>query len=146
MCSSNKASPDATRPRIGIACVVQKEGRVLLGQRKGAHGSGSWAFPGGHLEFGESVEGCAARELREETGLESLSCRLGPWVEDLMEGGQKHYITLFVFIDSFVGDVVLTEPHKCTGWDWFRWDNLPQPLFEPIPSLIKKEPHLLLPS
>ncbi len=51
---------------------------ILLGQRKGAHGAGTWATPGGHLEFGESVKACATRELLEETGLKPLSFRLGP--------------------------------------------------------------------
>ncbi|MBX9744884.1 MAG: NUDIX domain-containing protein [Chlamydiales bacterium] len=144
MCSSLTASPNTSekKPRIGVACVVQKDGKVLLGQRKGAHGVGSWATPGGHLEFGESVEACATRELLEETGLKPLSLRLGPWVENLMEDGQKHYITIFVFIDDFVGEPVLLEPDKCEAWKWVAWDNLPQPLFPSISSVIAKEPTL----
>lgn len=129
----------ASHPRVGIACIVQKEGKVLLGQRKGAHGIGTWASPGGHLEFGESVEDCAVRELREETGLRALSLRLGSWVENLMDNGQKHYITIFVFIDSFEGEPEPLEPHKCEGWHWCSWDNLPSPLMAPIPSFLEKE-------
>lgn len=130
------------RPRIGVGCVVQREGKVLLGQRKGAHAVGYWGFPGGHLEFGESVESCATRELFEETGLKPTSMRLGPWVENLMEDGQKHYITLFVFVDSFEGEPELLEPEKCEGWHWYNWESLPDPLFSPIPSLLLKAPML----
>lgn len=130
------------KPRIGVACIVQKDGAILLGQRKGSHGVGSYAPPGGHLEFGETVEACAKRELLEETGLIALSCHLGPWVENLMEDGQKHYVTLFVFIDSFLGEPALLEPTKCAGWEWFAWDNLPEPLFPSISSIIDKEPSL----
>lgn len=135
-------NPSPKHPRVGVACIVQQEGRVLLGQRKGAHAVGCWGFPGGHLEFGESVEECAARELLEETGLKPLGLRLGPWVENIMEAGQKHYITVFVFVDGFVGQPALLEPDKCEGWDWFTWNNLPEPLFSPIPSLLKKESKL----
>lgn len=132
--------PSVKHPRIGVACIVQREGLVLLGQRKGAHAMGFWGFPGGHLEFGESVEDCARRELLEETRLKSLSLRLGPWVENLMEDGQKHYITIFVFIDAFEGEPILCEPDKCESWQWFRSNALPDPLFCPIPSLIQKSP------
>lgn len=126
-------------PRVGVACIVQMDGKVLLGRRKGSHGAGLWACPGGHLEFGETAEACAARELLEETGLTPLSVRLGPWVENMMENGKKHYVTLFVFIDEFTGTLELKEPHKCDGWEWASWDDLPTPLFDVIPSLLAKK-------
>jgi 8-oxo-dGTP diphosphatase len=125
-------------PRIGVACVVQKDGAILLGQRKGAHGVGCFAVPGGHLEFGESIQDCAERELLEETGIKALSSRLGPWVENIMDEGKKHYITVFVFIDHFSGDPLLLEPDKCEGWDWIEWTNLPSPLFAPLASFLEK--------
>jgi 8-oxo-dGTP diphosphatase len=80
---------------------------------------------------------CATRELLEETGLKPLSLRLGPWVEDFPEEGQKHYLTLFVFIDSFEGEPALLEPHKCDGWEWFSWKNLPEPLFPAVATFLK---------
>lgn len=125
------------RPKVGVGLTVVQNGRLLVGKRKGAHGAGEWAFAGGHLEFGESVEECARRELAEETGLKALSIRLGPWTADIIEK-DKHYITLFVFIDDFEGELQLMEPHKCEGWHWFAWEEFPTPLFAPVSSLIEK--------
>ncbi len=125
------------RPRVGVGVCVEQEGRVLLGKRKGAHGSGEWAFPGGHLEFGESVEECAIRELAEETGLEALELQLGPWTNDIFDD-TRHYITLFAFVGQFEGELQVLEPHKCEGWQWFEWDALPSPLFPSVRSFLQK--------
>lgn len=132
------SSSSTKHPRVGVGCVVQRDGKILLGKRKGSHAMGFWGFPGGHLEFGESVEECAKRELNEETGLSSVSLKQGPWVENVMIDEDKHYITIFVFIDQFEGEPNLCEPDKCEGWEWFPIDSLPDPLFSPIPSLFKK--------
>ncbi len=124
-------------PKVGVGVVVVFEGQVLLGKRKGAHGAGCWSFGGGHLEFGETVEECAKRELEEETGLKATSVILGPWTNDLIEGS-KHYVTLFVFVEHFTGELTLKEPDKCEGWHWFAWNKLPTPLFPPVANLIQK--------
>lgn len=64
------------RPRVGISVLVVRPwgprsyGKLLLGKRKGSHGAGEYATPGGHLEHLESFQTCAAREVLEETGLE----------------------------------------------------------------------------
>ena len=53
------------------AAVVEKEGKFLLAQRgPGDRLAGKWEFPGGKIEPGETPEGCLAREIREELGIE----------------------------------------------------------------------------
>lgn len=122
-------------PRVGVGVLVVRDGRVLLGERRGAHGAGSWALPGGHLEHGETVEDCARRELAEETGLTGGVVTRGPWVSDVFEAEGLHYVTVFIVVRDPVGEVQLREPTKCARWEWFPWDALPAPLFAPLASL-----------
>jgi mutator protein MutT len=124
------------RPYIGVAVIAMRNGCVLLGKRKNAHGAGTWQFPGGHLEYGESIEACARRELFEETGLSIDSFRLGPYTNDIFEEEKKHYITLFVIADQTSGDARVKEPHKCECWEWFKWSDMPTPHFLPIINLL----------
>lgn len=125
----------AARTRVGVGVIVCRAGRVLLGRRLGSHGSGSWALPGGHLDFGESAETCATRELLEETGLTASGLRRAPFTVDNFLVDGAHYVTLFVEAVDVVGDPETREPEKCAGWEWFRWDDLPEPLFQPLRSL-----------
>ncbi|MCX5535430.1 NUDIX domain-containing protein [Streptomyces sp. NBC_00006] len=63
--------PSAPEPNSMVvaasAVVTDTEGRVLLQRRAD---SGLWALPGGGMELGESLPGCAVREVKEETGLD----------------------------------------------------------------------------
>ena len=55
-------------PKLGVSASAWRDGKVLLVER-GKEPRGLWAFPGGHVEPGESLAAAAARELMEETGL-----------------------------------------------------------------------------
>jgi len=58
-------------PTVGVAVVILKEGKVLLGKRApGVSYEGMWCIPCGHVEWDEDVREAAAREFKEETGLE----------------------------------------------------------------------------
>ncbi len=127
-----------TEPRVGVGVLVMKEGAVLLGERINAHGAGTWCPPGGHLEFGETPEECAARELEEETGLVAKEVVAGPWTNDFFEIEGKHYITLYMIVPEFKGTPVVKEPDKCLQWKWFECDRLPSQLFLSLSNLLKE--------
>lgn len=126
---------ESKRPKVGVGVLIVKDSKVLLGKRKGAHGAGGWCFPGGHLEYGESVEECARRELLEEAGIEAGDMIVGPYTNDIFEEEEKHYITLYIIGKYKDGEPKVCEPDKCEGWDWFDWDNLPDNLFAPVARL-----------
>lgn len=123
--------------RIGVGVLVIRNNKILLAQRFNSHGHGTWSPPGGHLEFGESIEQCALRELAEETGLIAHEATHVGWVNDIFEQEQKHYVTFFVQIENFTGEPMCMEPHKSGEWQWFHLDDLPEPLFLPTKSFFE---------
>ena len=111
----------APQVRVGVGVFVfNAAGAFIMGKRKGSHGAGrlfkakihpflllytsltyrlgTWALPGGHLDFGESFETCAMREVLEETGLavKRDSVRFLTATNDVMQSEHKHYVTVFM--------------------------------------------------
>jgi 8-oxo-dGTP diphosphatase len=124
------------RPSVGVAVIVIKNGAVLLGKRKVSHGSGSWAFPGGHLEMNESIEACARREVFEETGILIHNIRYATFTNDIFQEEKKHYVTLFVVAEYHGGELQVKEPDKCEKWEWFIWEQFPESLFLSLKNLL----------
>ncbi|OOG01017.1 hypothetical protein ASPCADRAFT_202873 [Aspergillus carbonarius ITEM 5010] len=113
--------------RVGIAAFVfNPDGQILLGKRQGSHGAGTWALPGGHLEFNESFETCAAREIKEETDLDVKEFRTLALTNDVMEHENKHYVTVFLGCVVCDEEAVpkIMEPDKCSVWEWISWENV----------------------
>jgi 8-oxo-dGTP diphosphatase len=129
--------PQSSRPVVGVSTIILNGDRVLLGWRLSGHGAGSWQFPGGHLEYGEAIEECARREVREESGLSLGALRLGPYTNDLFVSDGLHYVTLFVIAEYAGGVPQPLEPRKCARWEWFAWRKLPEPLFLPLANLLR---------
>ncbi|KAI3844937.1 hypothetical protein MKX03_019312 [Papaver bracteatum] len=131
-------------PKVGVGVFVIKGNKTLLGKRRSSIGDSTFALPGGHLEFGESFEECALREVKEETGLDINNIEFVTVTNSVFldEPKPSHYITIFMrgkLVDSQQEPQNL-EPNKCDGWDWYKWDdeNIPKPLFKPLQILVDR--------
>mmetsp|Transcript_14833 Transcript_14833/g.40973 ORF Transcript_14833/g.40973 Transcript_14833/m.40973 type:complete len:177 (+) Transcript_14833:51-581(+) len=159
--------PTATRRvrttvRVGVGVLVavpNRPGHVYAGVRKGSHGSGTLALPGGHLEMYESWEDCAKREVLEEMNLELTDLTFGHVTNDPMRDEEKHYVTIFLMArprDESVEPKTM-EPDKCEGWKAYSWEQLkaflsmgvgveegtPR-LFGPLKRLVAEDPEAVL--
>ncbi len=119
--------------KVGIGVLVFKDKQILLAKRKGSHGAGEYAFPGGHLEFGESFVECAKRECREEAGIEIKNIRFVR-LANLKKYAGKHYVDIGLAADWKSGKPKVLEPHKLERWKWYDPERLPTPLFGTIES------------
>ncbi len=123
------------RPRVGVGIMVFKGGSVLLGKRLGSHGAGEWCFPGGHLEFGESLKKGALRELKEECGVKIKNIKFLSVSNTIGYG--KHYLTIGFVSEFKSGEPKLLEPEKYQKWQWFALNDLPKPIFKDTKTMIK---------
>ena len=124
------------RPAVGVGVIVKRGDQVLLLRRRNTHGSGTWSVPGGHLDFGESPEQCASREVREETGVEIEEVEFRAVTNDFFEAEGKHYLTLWFEAKHLSGDASVSAPDEMSEVGWFSWGSLPAPLFLPLRNLL----------
>ncbi len=109
--------------------MILRDNQVLLGLRKGSHGEGEYAFPGGHLEYKESFKNCALREIAEECGVKVKNLRF-QCLSNVDKYQPHHYVLIGFAADWESGEPQVLEPDRCEGWQWFDLNNLPGNLFE----------------
>jgi len=128
---------------IGFGVMILKDNKVLLGKRHGdpdkadseLHGENTWTMPGGKLEYGESFEEGAIREVNEETGMILKSSQIICVNNDKNE--HAHFVTLGLFSDNFEGEPKVMEPDEITEWQWFDLDDLPSSMFFPSAKILE---------
>jgi len=116
-------------PRVGLGVVIVKNGKILLGTRRGSHCPGQRSVPGGHLEFGECITWGSLREVEEETGLVVElrpfdDTRMDWYVANNVLEGDRHYVGIFLVADWRRGEPILKEPSKNEGWEWIDFDEV----------------------
>ncbi len=135
---------ETRKPGVGVGVMlINKKGDVLLGRRhhdpakadSALHGEGTWTFPGGKLDFGESVFSGAARELMEETGMAAKGLELFSVGNEIRH--DVHFITLGFLSRDFTGEPKVREPDEITEWRWFPLNQLPEPMFPPARKMVE---------
>lgn len=125
--------------------MILKGNKVLLGKRHSdsqkadslLHGEGTWTLPGGKLDFGESFEDGAYREVLEETGIkiDKEKLKLISLTNDIVE--DAHFVTIGFLCQDFEGEPQVREPDEITEWRWFPLNELPTPIFFPSEKALK---------
>lgn len=106
-------------PSVVAGVILERDGAALLLRRAKPPRAGTWVFPGGFVELGETVEAAALRETAEEVGVRA---RLGPLLGVYSRPGPG------VVIVVYRGVIEVGEPraaHEATVVAWFRPDDMP---------------------
>ena len=87
------------RPFVGVGAVIVEHGRALLVRRGTEPLKGEWSIPGGVVELGETLRQAAAREAKEETGLEVEPGEVLEVVDRIMRDPQQKIQYHYVLVD-----------------------------------------------
>jgi 8-oxo-dGTP diphosphatase len=130
------------KSRVVVAAIIEKEGKILLGQKPKDIGPypNTWHLPGGgvHLDD-ESLEEAIKREIREECGIQVDSMTKISFDEDIepdKHGEPTRYLFLTYKVRYVSGDVKASD--DIIKLRWFSYDMLTTiPLTRPSQKLFK---------
>lgn len=126
---------------IGVM-ILNKDNQVLLGLRNSdpekasseLQGEGTWTFPGGKIDFGDSILGATVREVAEETGLRVEKVELMCINNNI--GRKAQFLTFGMKVVRYSGRFRTMEPEEIVRWRWFSIRDLPGNLYEPTRKMI----------
>jgi 8-oxo-dGTP diphosphatase len=109
-------------PTVDIVILLTGDRVVLVERRNEPHG---WALPGGFVDEGETLEAAAAREAREETGLDVDLVEQFHAYSDPRRDPRRHTIST-VFIGRAAGEPQGAD--DALRAEAFPWTALPAPV------------------
>jgi 8-oxo-dGTP diphosphatase len=107
---------------VGVgAIIVDQQGRLFFAQRgpMAKNERGLWEFPGGSVEFGETLTNALRREMQEEYGIIIEIGELLDVVDHILPEEKQHWISPTFICKITSGKPEIREPGKCTHIGWF---------------------------
>jgi len=128
---------------IGFGVMLLKNRKILLGKRhenkkkadSELRGEGTWTMPGGKLEYQETFEEGAFREVMEETGIKLKNIKILCVNND--KNKHAHFVTIGMISTDFEGYPQVMEPDEITEWKWFASKDLPKNIFPPSKKVLE---------
>lgn len=121
-------------PAMTADCVVfgfdGKQLHVLLIERGLEPYKGSWALPGGFMKIDETVEQCALRELKEETGVEDIYLEQFHVFSAVGRDPRERVVTVAFLALVRKSDFRLIAGDDAAGASWFELGKLPPLAFD----------------
>lgn len=113
-----------SKTQVVVCAIIENvEGKILLTERhdptdKQAHGK--WEFPGGGVEYGESIEQAVHREIQEEVGLVTDVIKLLPYYHSHIWTGKDKpfHVLLFVFWNRFRSGKIILQNEETSKFVW----------------------------
>lgn len=116
---------------VGVGAIIINECGELFLARRGPlakNERGLWEFPGGSVEFGETLADALRREIREEYGMEIEVGALLDVVDHILPDEGQHWVSPTYLCKPLTGEPSIREPGKCTQIGWFAPDQVPDDL------------------
>ena len=101
-----------TRPVLTVDTIIKRDNGYVFVKRRNEPFKDYWALPGGIVEYGETVEGAALREAREETGLDVNRLQLIGIYSDPSRDPRGHYITVVYVAEAAFGELKVATDAK----------------------------------
>jgi 8-oxo-dGTP diphosphatase len=106
-----------SHPQLAVSAAIFRDNKVLLVRRARSPAKGFYSFPGGRVEFGETLHAALHREIDEETALKIDIVGLAGWREVVPAAtGGGHYLIM-----SFAARWASGEPVLNDELDDFMW-------------------------
>ncbi len=115
--------PDHKSPRLTVDGLLIENGKILLVKRNIDPFKGDWVIPGGHVEFGETVEDALVREMKEELGISVRIKKLVGVYSGPKRDPRGHTVTIAYLIERESGDI--TIDHEASEFKFFSLRRLP---------------------
>ena len=113
---------------VGVgAILVNPRGQIFLARRgpNAKNERGLWEFPGGSVEFGETLSAALRREMREEYGIEIVVGELLDVVDHILPEEGQHWVSPTYLCTILSGEPRILEPGKCSEIRWFFPNEVP---------------------
>ena len=96
-------------PRVIASVVLKRDDKILLIKEILESNKEYWIFPGGGVEFGETLEEAAVREMKEETGLDVKITKFLGFKEAIFPNYDYHTIIFFFLAEPLSEDIILMD-------------------------------------
>lgn len=116
---------------VGVgAVIVNDHGELFFAQRgpQAKNERGLWEFPGGSVEFGETLAAALQREMVEEYGIEIAVGDMLDVIDHILPEEGQHWVSPTFLCRIASGQPVIREPGKCAAIGWFSPDRAPENL------------------